>query len=410
MDLSKEVKMLRKSLEKKVEAPKLTERYGGLIKRARTHYNLTQESLSHGICSISYLSKLENNQIAADPTTLKALAERLELEDIDADGTSLSEHLLSEAMTAYFYESNADLKAILSNPMLTRAPTTSQLIQLLSAILESDLAQTESLIEELTLVFRSMRFDESVIFIIAQMADAFNKHRYQRILELASVLDGFYLKNRVWLFMYHFLAYQAAMFLERKNVGNYHLHHAKHYLEKHNHPHYQNLVILYERYFLNHENPWLVYKIYTNDENFLIPDRYQNLNALIQLENAYLLNRAFPEIEINHYVKDEWYYRLNVFMATHMNYDAGDIFKEASHRMLPFMSLYQLSKIKRPDERFRRLREQVIPQLIRHEEVWPLRQAISEAMDYLIKSSRYKEAVALDTKLKKTLTTFGLSL
>lgn len=54
--------------------------YGNLIRVERLRKNMKQSVLARGICSISYLSKIENNQTSASEEVLELLFERLEIE------------------------------------------------------------------------------------------------------------------------------------------------------------------------------------------------------------------------------------------------------------------------------------------------------------------------------------------
>ncbi|MCT4796764.1 helix-turn-helix domain-containing protein [Exiguobacterium alkaliphilum] len=54
--------------------------YGNLIKVERMRKNMKQSVLARGICSISYLSKIENNQTSPSEEVLELIFERLELD------------------------------------------------------------------------------------------------------------------------------------------------------------------------------------------------------------------------------------------------------------------------------------------------------------------------------------------
>lgn len=53
---------------------------GSIIKLQRTKRNMTQEELSEGIVSLSYLSKIENKKTKASPEIIQLLCNRLEIE------------------------------------------------------------------------------------------------------------------------------------------------------------------------------------------------------------------------------------------------------------------------------------------------------------------------------------------
>ncbi|MFZ0368814.1 MAG: helix-turn-helix transcriptional regulator, partial [Halobacillus sp.] len=60
---------------------------GSLIKQHRKFNNMTLEDLATGICSVSYLSKIEHNTINASEEIYRLLGERLniKLNDINQD-------------------------------------------------------------------------------------------------------------------------------------------------------------------------------------------------------------------------------------------------------------------------------------------------------------------------------------
>jgi len=73
---------------------------GLLIKMARIQQNMKQVSLARGICSTSYLSKIENNQTIPSEDVLQLLLERLEL-DYEDLSTEQELEFLSELYLLY---------------------------------------------------------------------------------------------------------------------------------------------------------------------------------------------------------------------------------------------------------------------------------------------------------------------
>ena len=54
---------------------------GSFIKKKRKELNVTQDVISNGICSISYLSKIENNQIIPNKYYVKEIMGKLDVEE-----------------------------------------------------------------------------------------------------------------------------------------------------------------------------------------------------------------------------------------------------------------------------------------------------------------------------------------
>lgn len=85
---------------------------GGLLKERRINLNRTQDEVSHGICSVSYLSKLENAQIEPNQYVIQELASKL---DIDPSISSFHEEKmakLEDIIKAFFYKNTAEIKRL----------------------------------------------------------------------------------------------------------------------------------------------------------------------------------------------------------------------------------------------------------------------------------------------------------
>ena len=99
---------------------------GALIRRARLEKNWSQEGLCRGICSISWLSKIEAGREGADPELVAALFERLGLEtDETPEAAELIERCY-EAAFALDYKRWDSLRAELGVTELERLTIKSQ--------------------------------------------------------------------------------------------------------------------------------------------------------------------------------------------------------------------------------------------------------------------------------------------
>jgi tetratricopeptide (TPR) repeat protein len=78
----------------------ITLNLGLIIKGYRRKKQLTQESLSHGICSVSHLSKIENGHKEAYKDTINLLLQRLEINIVDVE----KDTILFTAMIEDFYK------------------------------------------------------------------------------------------------------------------------------------------------------------------------------------------------------------------------------------------------------------------------------------------------------------------
>lgn len=79
--------------------------YSALLKRERLSKDLTLEEVASGICSVSYLSKVENNQIDAKEDYIRFLFDRLSIDYDHAKDNDYAK-LLSDVVECYYYNDN----------------------------------------------------------------------------------------------------------------------------------------------------------------------------------------------------------------------------------------------------------------------------------------------------------------
>lgn len=77
---------------------------GSFLKKTRKKQNLTQDDVAKGICSISYLSKIENNQIIPSDYYVNEIMNRLEIDDEIYVKSKQHKQYLGQIIEAFFYE------------------------------------------------------------------------------------------------------------------------------------------------------------------------------------------------------------------------------------------------------------------------------------------------------------------
>ena len=75
---------------------------GTFIKKRRKDLNLTQDVISSGICSVSYLSKIENNQIAPNEFFIREIMTKLDVEE-DFLNKNLEDKTYLDKVIKYFF-------------------------------------------------------------------------------------------------------------------------------------------------------------------------------------------------------------------------------------------------------------------------------------------------------------------
>ena len=85
--------------------------YTQIIKNERIRRNQTLETMAKGICSVSYLSKLENNAIKPSEDYVRALLERVNINYDDIAKNNYDTEIL-EVVKLYFYGNTEEIKKI----------------------------------------------------------------------------------------------------------------------------------------------------------------------------------------------------------------------------------------------------------------------------------------------------------
>jgi hypothetical protein len=156
---------------------------GGLLKEKRIRLNRTQDEVSRGICSVSYLSKLENAQIEPNHYVIKELALKLNL---DPNISSFHE----EKMTLI----DDIISAHLSNNI-------SRIMEIRSSILKYDsLAKLHILIIDIIL---ENEITESKFDYHVKLSNTYNQYE---LIALIYFISFYYFKKRHYFTAYSYLS------------------------------------------------------------------------------------------------------------------------------------------------------------------------------------------------------------
>ena len=178
---------LKKQLDKRKEQ-KLYEikPFGSAIRFKRLEMKMTLEEAAEGICSVSYLSKLENNLIAPGERFLKLLIDRFALHesfDIDLDQY---ENDKQTCMSALLFESKLD-STILST-YEKREDYQAYLIQMTYAVInhmQTEAFQKYNLLRGYVI---NLKDDEIALYFILSSIMLYRDHRYSEGYELLNLV------------------------------------------------------------------------------------------------------------------------------------------------------------------------------------------------------------------------------
>lgn len=109
------IESLKSKVLKRISQESLKKDYqeiGTFIKKRRKDLNMTQDMISNGICSISYLSKIENNQIAPNAFFIKEIMSKLDIEEDFVNKNLEDQSYLQKTIQAVFYSNKETLDGI----------------------------------------------------------------------------------------------------------------------------------------------------------------------------------------------------------------------------------------------------------------------------------------------------------
>ena len=175
---------------------------GTFIKKRRKDLNITQDVVSNGICSISYLSKIENNQIAPNEFFIKEIMSKLEVED-DITNTFLNdEHYLLDLIEAYFYNDHEDIKTAYKEVDALKSGTVHYLGDLIYGI-KNKAKNTYITVNRLENIIMNMNDFELKTYLLFTSIYHIENNNHKTALEILQLIDTIHYKNDYIDGLYH---------------------------------------------------------------------------------------------------------------------------------------------------------------------------------------------------------------
>ena len=126
------------SLKKRKKEHKWDKNVGSYLKRRRLDLKRKQDWVAKGICSVSYLSKIENNKAEENPTIVREIMEKLEVEPKIIDLNIANKKYLEEAITAFYFRNSMELRRIYTKVKDVGQNLTIDLIKLMYYVANHD--------------------------------------------------------------------------------------------------------------------------------------------------------------------------------------------------------------------------------------------------------------------------------
>lgn len=378
---------------------------GEIVKKKREELNLTQESFSTGICSVSYLSKVENNRMNPNTYFVEEMSKKCGVNLQLCSDEYEDSKVLKRAFKA-FYQNDLNFLEILKKQALELELTrTYHLCQLCLAVSRRDYKASRHVIGELEQ--RMSTFDSVMLAVFGTLCviHAFQTNAYVEAITLHNAMEN--KKDvdphvTVLNDVYGFLIKQK---LQRKTESIRHYTSAMINLNKYYQTDYLTMLKLYHINFLIGETPKEALKEF--DE--LSPKRisvelinmYQYLKMRL-LPDTLLTTESIKMLDDTN--KDCWFFRALLLAAPNNIEHIKHFFKHTNEDSL-LEKVYFQSLIYEDEQDYKRyLKDICLPLAIEKQEVDYIDLFSKKLITLSCDNARYKEALAIYTKKNKALT------
>ncbi len=385
---------------------------GSFIKKKRKELNVTQDVISNGICSISYLSKIENNQIIPNKFYVKEIMNKLDVEESFYQKTLDDKLYLNNIIRGIFYlddelvkQTHEEIKDIEHNLVIN-------IVKLGYYIYfhKEDENQYVMMLENLVTNMNDYEL-KTYLYLAALYFVA--KEKYKTALEVLVLGGKISMKNDYLSALFSEYTYLVKQRLLKKNCSLEDYQNAQDIYNKHHNVKRVISLVLWKTRYLAIENPDKALLILKIVKESLLDEDTREFYFLVKAEIHYLMERykdaALSLNNINN--QSSYFYQkmILLFSICKIEKDTGmleeikDILStyKPDRFQLKHKVHYHYLLIEKEEDLKEYLRDIAIPYSIKIEDFYGLKQYTMDVMDICINTSRYKEATQFFKKYQK---------
>lgn len=188
--------------DKKMLMLKMNEEYGEkefysyFLKRKRKEKGLKLEDVASGICSISYLSRVENNQIVPDESSLSLLFERLDL-NYNEVKTKREKNIFEEILKKDLLAVEEDKIEYINRVIGSNAYTTIELdlIVLFGSIIQKNYEEAKTILAKQNINIELFNNNEMIFFLYLGARYLYETNQNKKAYSQIKVLTSIPIKN-----------------------------------------------------------------------------------------------------------------------------------------------------------------------------------------------------------------------
>jgi len=408
----------KKSMEQRLKyeferRSELTEQFyyrdiGQVLKRIRTKQKMTQESVAYGICSHTYISKLENNQIVGKRESISLIMERMNIamEDIYFPEEMLSS--LNDAIRLFFYRDIEGYKKIYDKLSKYHFSTLLQVIKLGYHIITNNYQEAKLIYNEIFRYLNSLEDYGLSIFLLFASFYNIGIQNYTKGKQIIDEVESKFISDDIIYGLYNLSKYiiygNLFLFFSASEALNNSITILNKYsnLERINEIHVWRK--LFEIYETNYNETFHSFNLRFIDNESI--NRFLSILALTS-ENPYQY--------LNYLDKNSENYALGLFIKAKLYLDEQklDLFDQVYDELnkihyqnetpIDYSHILRLMKAKKYIDYKEYLTNFVLTYVENKQDLFFSRLVTSEIVKLLTMKNRYKDALSYKNRFEKTV-------
>ena len=378
---------------------------GEIIKKKREEMSLTQESFSTGICSISYLSKVENNRMSPNKYFVEEMSKKCGINLELCSNEFEDSRVLKRAFKAFYQNDLIILESLINEAHELELTRTCFLCSLCYNVSLKNHKESRDIIRELEQKLSTFDQDMLEVFSTLCVIHAFQTSAY---VEALTLLDAIGNKNSFDAYataLNHTYAFLIKQKLQRKTDSIRHYSEALSSLNHYHQTDYLSMLRLYHIDFLISESPKEALKEFEELSLKRIAKELYNMYHYLKMCLLPKKTLTIDSIQmLDDTLKDHWFYKALLLVAPRNIDDVKHYFKHTNEDSLLEKVRFQSLIYHDALEYKRYLRDICLPLAIEKQEVSYINFFSEELIALSCENARYKEALAIYTKQTKALT------
>ncbi len=384
---------------------------GSFLKKTRKKQKRTQDDVADGICSISYLSKIENNQIIPSDHYVNEIMERLDISDEIYVKSKQHKRYLSQMIEAYFYEQEDIMHQCYQEIESIKHDKLINLVKLAYYVYFNDENQSSfvMMLEELV---GNMSNLELKFYLLLASHYYQKKNLYKTALELLLIGDDIITDNEFVTGMIYEIKYYVKNRMMMSYSAQEDYKRASFYFQHYNAMHRMIRLGIEKVKQLTKEHPKLAETLLSQLKKGIIQLEDEDTYAILEAEILYQLKKYQQALLVLKAIEDTSpYYMRKMVLMYQIFYHEKDnemmghvkkivrTYHPSQEEMHQKIQWHYLTAYDQDKKEY--LRDIAIPFSIKTEHIDQLKYYVDEIVDICYDTHRYKEALSYIKKYNK---------